>query len=74
MALAEKGIDTVVISSASSFAESNTFYAQGGIIFEGESHDPDSLVEDVLEAGCRINYLPAVRQLAELDPFSSEKS
>lgn len=65
--LSAHGIETVVISCAPSNEETNTFYAQGGIIFRAAG-DPEKLIQDTLEAGCRTNYLPAVRQLAQLGP------
>jgi L-aspartate oxidase len=65
MTLAEKGIDTVVISAANLITETNTGWAQGGIIFEGNR---ESLTEDILNAGCRSNYLPAVQQLVNDGP------
>lgn len=68
MQLAEAGHEVAVISAAPTMVESNTIYAQGGIIFEATQRNPDSLVEDILEAGCRINYLPAVQQLAQMGP------
>ncbi len=68
LAMAEKGHSVVLISAAPTVVESNTVYAQGGIIMAATQSDPDSLVGDILEAGGHINYLPAVRQLAELGP------
>ena len=65
--LSAQGIDCVVISCAPASEESNTVYAQGGIIYRAAG-DPESLIQDILEAGCRTNFLPAVRQLAQLGP------
>lgn len=67
-ALADRGVDTVVITAAGSLNESNTVQAQGGIIYEGESRSAELLYQDILEAGCHTNFRPAVRQLAELGP------
>jgi len=72
-ALSEAGVETVLVTCAPSVGESNTSYAQGGIIYEGPSKTPELLVEDILDAGCRINYVPAVRQLAGLGPRILEK-
>ncbi|MBY0369106.1 FAD-dependent oxidoreductase [bacterium] len=66
--LAESGHSVAVLSAAPTMVESNTVYAQGGIILEAAQRNADSLVEDILEAGGRINYLPAVQQLATLGP------
>lgn len=68
LALAEQGREVVLITAAPNIVESNTVYAQGGIILEATRRDPDALIADILEAGRHINYLPAVRQLAELGP------
>ncbi len=68
IALAEAGHEVAVLSAAPTMIESNTVYAQGGIILEALQSDPGALVHDILEAGSRVNYLPAVNQLAELGP------
>jgi L-aspartate oxidase len=66
--LAEEGIDTILITAAPELKETNTVHAQGGIIFKALSETRDSLKHDIIEAGCGINYLPAVDQLANLGP------
>ncbi len=66
--IAEKGQDVLVISAAPSIEETNSLYAQGGIIYEAASQDPEVLIRDVLEAGAGLNHLPAVEQLAKLGP------
>jgi L-aspartate oxidase len=48
--------------------ESNSRYAQGGIVGRGEDDSPGLLVEDVLAAGDGLSYPPAVEQLAEHGP------
>lgn len=68
VALADQGIDTVVITAAPTLTESNTVYAQGGIIYEGESKNPELLYQDILEAGCHANFRPAAKLLSELGP------
>jgi len=68
VAAAERGIETMVISCAPSMSDTNTLHAQGGISYEGANANPEEFIEDILEAGCRVNYLPAVRQVAELGP------
>lgn len=68
VALADQGISTVVISAAPALTESNTVYAQGGIIYEAPTKNAEALVQDILEAGCNVNFPPAARQLAELGP------
>lgn len=68
IALADAGIETLVVTAAPALTQTNTLWAQGGIIYQSLRQDPDQLVEDILEAGCRINYLPAARLLADEGP------
>ncbi len=68
LAAADKGIRVTIVSSADLANVTNTWYAQGGIIYEGPSGKAQSLVDDILEAGCHINYSPAVKQLADQGP------
>jgi len=68
VALADKGIDTLVITAAPQISETNTVYAQGGIIYESRPSDPGQLIDDILQAGGHSNYRPAVEQLAKLGP------
>ncbi len=48
--------------------ESNTAYAQGGIIGRGPDDSPDLLVKDILEAGAGASLPKAARILAEEGP------
>jgi L-aspartate oxidase len=48
--------------------ESNTFYAQGGIIYRGDDDSPALLIEDLERAGAGISNPRAVRILAEDGP------
>lgn len=48
--------------------ESNTRYAQGGIIGRGPDDNADMLFGDVLSAGAGASYPPAARLLAEEGP------
>jgi L-aspartate oxidase len=48
--------------------ESNTRYAQGGIVYEGVDDSPASLIEDVMRAGAGLSLPSAVRQLADEGP------
>ncbi len=68
IAAAEQGLEVTVLTAANEAKESNTFYAQGGIIYKALKESPEQLENDILEAGCRINYIPAVRQVATLGP------
>ncbi|MBI1859734.1 MAG: FAD-binding protein [Deltaproteobacteria bacterium] len=68
LACADNGISSTIISCGSDATVSNSWQAQGGIIYKGATGGPDELVEDILKAGCGINHVPAARQLAELGP------
>jgi len=48
--------------------ESNTFYAQGGIVGRGPNDSAEILVEDVLRAGAGISYPRSVQLLADEGP------
>ena len=56
LAAADNGAKVIVATCAPDAVDSNTWRAQGGIIYEGSKASSDTLVEDILEAGCRINY------------------
>lgn len=66
--LAEADVPVTVVTRARAPEESNTYYAQGGIIYQGAADSPDLLVQDVLHAGASHSYEPAVRVMAEEGP------
>jgi L-aspartate oxidase len=66
--LAEAGLKVVVITSADRAEESNTYWAQGGIIFRGEQDSPELLAQDIIRAGAGLCHEQAVRTLAEEGP------
>ncbi|HET9912399.1 MAG TPA: L-aspartate oxidase [Anaerolineales bacterium] len=53
--------------------ESNTFYAQGGIISRGPDDNADLLVEDILAAGAGASLPEAARILADEGPTLLQK-
>jgi len=57
-----------VITRATEPEESNTRYAQGGIVALGEDDSPDLLVQDILAAGAGLSLPSAARILAEEGP------
>jgi L-aspartate oxidase len=57
-----------VITRASDPHESNTQYAQGGIIGRGLDDDPEILLADILAAGAGVSSPHAARILAEEGP------
>ena len=66
--LAESGLDVAVITRADRAGESNTYWAQGGIIFRGENDSPGSLAQDIINAGAGLCHEQAVRTLAAEGP------
>jgi len=59
------GLRVGVLTKAPRPEESNTYYAQGGVVSLGKDDFPELLEEDIIEAGDRINNPEAVRILAE---------
>ena len=66
--LADAGIPVTVITRSRQPEESNTLYAQGGIIYRGEADSPELLAEDIVRAGAGFSNPRAVRILAEEGP------
>ncbi|HNT25120.1 MAG TPA: L-aspartate oxidase [Anaerolineales bacterium] len=62
-----------VVTSADEALESNSRYAQGGIVGRGPDDSPALLVQDVLAAGAGLSYPPAVTLLAERGPALIEE-
>jgi L-aspartate oxidase len=57
-----------VVSKEADLSESNTLYAQGGIVETGLGDSPDLLEKDIIRAGNGINNLDAVRIVASEGP------
>ncbi len=57
-----------IVTRADNPLESNTLYAQGGIVGRGPDDDADALARDILVAGAGASYEPAVRILAQEGP------
>ncbi len=64
----DPSVKVTVLSESVDPHSSNTFYAQGGIIFRGPNDSADLLAEDLLRAGAYFNNPTAVRILAEEGP------
>ena len=58
----------LLITRAKSAEESNTRYAQGGIVARGLEDSPELLAQDILGAGAGLSLPGAVRLLAEQGP------
>jgi len=61
---AKNGLKVIIITKNSEPEESNTYYAQGGIVSLGHDDNPQLLREDILETGDGINSPEAVEILA----------
>jgi L-aspartate oxidase len=68
LTLADAGVPVTVVTRAETATESNTWYAQGGIIFRGVGDSSRLLAEDILRAGAGHCHLPAVTIAAEEGP------
>lgn len=66
--LKETGLDVVVITKVEQIEETNTNYAQGGIIAWKKGDESEKLQADILKAGCNYNNLNAVKLFAEKGP------
>jgi L-aspartate oxidase len=66
--LASAGIRVLLVTKAADPKDCNTFWAQGGIIYEGENDSPAKLIADVLRAGAGISSEEAVHFLATEGP------
>ncbi len=61
---AKSGLKVVVITKSNELEESNTFYAQGGIVSLGPEDRPELLKEDIIQTGDGINNPEAVEILS----------
>ncbi len=61
---AKRGLEVTVISKSDRLQESNTYYAQGGIVSLGPDDHPELLKEDLIKTGDGINNPEAVEVLA----------
>src|SRR5689334_19008761 len=68
LCLARAGVRVLLVTKAKDPKDCNTFWAQGGIIYEGEGDSPAKLIEDILQAGAGLSSEEAVRFLAVEGP------
>lgn len=66
--LKESGLDVLVITKVADIFETNTNYAQGGIIAWKEGDACHNLEADIMKAGCNYNNKAAVKLFAEKGP------
>lgn len=71
--LADRGVQVVLATRADEPQDSNTLWAQGGIIYRGEHDTPAALVADILRAGAGMSYPKAAQILAEEGPALLKK-
>jgi L-aspartate oxidase len=71
--LARQGVKVLLVTKAADPKDCNTFWAQGGIIYQGHGDSPSKLVDDIIAAGAEINNLAAVELLASEGPRVVEK-
>ena len=65
----ENGLSVNIISKGNIKEDSNTYYAQGGIIFRGKKDTPASLVKDILNAGAGLSNPITSKILAQEGPY-----
>ncbi len=65
---AARGLRVGMLSKEPEIAESNTWYAQGGIVGPSDEDTPELLENDIVIAGDHLNSLDAVRLLVEEGP------
>ena len=68
LTLAKAGLSVTLITAHDSLVSGNTPLAQGGIVYHGLNEDPKVLERDILTAGWKVNYVPAVRYLCRKGP------
>ncbi len=63
--LGEHGLSVCLLNKSENILESNTFYAQGGIVYLGENDSPEFLARDIQLAGGEICNPEAVKIVSE---------
>src|SRR3954465_13410875 len=66
--LASAGVRVLLVTKAKDPKDCNTFWAQGGIIYQGENDSPAKLVNDIIAAGAGASNGAAGDFLAEEGP------
>lgn len=68
LAAAKQDVEVTIITRSSQLEDSNTFWAQGGIIYEGENDSPQKLMADIIAAGAGLSSPGAALLLAREGP------
>jgi L-aspartate oxidase len=71
--LAEAGLKVTLVTRSDEPEESNTLYAQGGIIYKGDKDTPKLLMEDIKRAGSGHSNPKTVQIISENGPALVEK-
>ncbi len=66
---AENGLSVYLITKGDVKKDSNTFYAQGGIIYRGENDTVRNLIKDIIKAGEKLSNPFMAKILAEEGPY-----
>ncbi len=66
--LKENGLDVAVLTKEKELNETNTNYAQGGIIAWKKGDSPQKLKQDIFTAGCNYNNIEAVELFVKKGP------
>lgn len=66
--LARAGVKVLLVTKTEDPADCNTFWAQGGVIYQGVDDSTERLVEDIIQAGAGLCNEEAVRFLASEGP------
>ncbi len=65
---ANRGCEVTLLTRARETQDSNTFWAQGGIIYRGHDERPEQLVADILTAGAGLSSPEAATLLSNEGP------
>jgi L-aspartate oxidase len=65
---AKRGCEVTLLTRAANPEDSNTYWAQGGIIYRGRGESPDQLVADILAAGAGLSSPAAAKLLSHVGP------
>ena len=68
LSAAEEDKKVILITKEPNILSGNTIWAQGGIAYKGKNDKHTIFEQDILEAGNKNNYKPAVNQIATKGP------
>jgi L-aspartate oxidase len=73
LAASARGADVLLVCRSNDPSATNTWRAQGGIVFRGENDSPELLSRDILSAGAEFGLAEAATFLAEEGPRAVQK-